>query len=225
MKAKINDSPVFSTLTVTLSNGEKIKAESGAMVAMDSNIDLKAKTQGKGIGGMFKAAIGGEGIFVSEFSCNDGKGEVILAPSYPGDIKEFTLTGNTIFCKGGSFLAGDPNLEISTQGSFKGLFSGTGLFLQKLTGNGEVYINSYGSIIEKEIKSGQSYKIDTGHLLAFEDSINYTVNKAAKGIFSTILSGEGLICTMNGPGKVWIQTRNIQSFATNLIPYLPSKNN
>lgn len=223
MKARIEDRPVFTALTVELDQGEQIKAEAGSMVAMSPTIELKAKSQGRGIGGMLKAAIGGESIFITEYTATGGAGEVTLAPSSPGDILEFDLRGETMFCKGGSFLAGDPELDISTQGSLKGILSGTGLFLQKITGNGKVFINSYGSIIEKQLGSGETLKVDTGHLLAFDSSVSYTINKAAKGIFSTLASGEGLVCTVSGPGRVWVQTRNMEAFAHRLAVYLPNK--
>ena len=101
------------------------------MVSMSPTLQLKSKKQGKGLGGMLKAAVGGEGLFISEFTAEGGPGELVLAPPTPGDVIPYTLQGNTIMAQGGAYLAGSNDLELSTKGSLKGLISGEGLFLQK----------------------------------------------------------------------------------------------
>ncbi|MBA7715668.1 hypothetical protein ES703_124722 [subsurface metagenome] len=212
---------MFTTPTVKLQAGETVRAESGAMVSMSPTMELKAKKQGKGLGGMLKAAVGGEGLFASEFTATDGAGELVLAPPTPGDIISFELQGNTILAQSGAYLAGSLDLELSTQGSFKAMISGEGLFLQKISGTGRVFLNSYGAVFEKKLTAGEHYKVDTGHLVAFEETVTYTVRKAAKGLFSTIVSGEGLVCDFEGPGSLWIQSRNLKGFAaviSNLLP-------
>lgn len=224
MKYQIENGPVFTTLQVILSKGEAFRAEAGAMIGMTSSIDLEAKTSGKGAFGAIKAAIGGESLFASLFTATEENSELLLAPSVPGDIIPFEMTGNTIFAQGGSYLAGSPDLELSTQGSLRALVSGEGLFLQKITGHGTVFLNSYGAIIKKTLAAGQTYRVDTGHIVAFEESVQYKIRKASKGLFSTFASGEGLICEYTGPGVIWIQTRNIPALAQVLSPFLPQKN-
>lgn len=214
MEYKIENQPVFTTLTLNLSPGESFKAEAGAMVSMSPTIELAAKSSGKGIMGTLKAAVGGEALFGSLYTATSGPGEIILAPSTPGDILKFDMSGQTIFAQGGAYLAGDPDLTLSTQGSFKALVSGEGLFLSKISGHGTVFLNSYGSIYEKELAPGEEYIVDTGHIVAFEETVTYKVKKAAKGIFSTLASGEGLVCRYTGPGKIWMQTRNLGSLAS-----------
>ena len=115
MDYTIENRPVFTTLNVQLAAGETLKAEAGAMVSMSSTIELKSKTTGKGLGGMFKAAIGREGLFSSEFTAVS-PGEVVVAPPVPGDIIDLKISGQTIFCQGGAYLAGSTGLELSTQG-------------------------------------------------------------------------------------------------------------
>jgi uncharacterized protein (TIGR00266 family) len=220
---KIENQPVFTTLVVKLDPSETIRAESGSMVSMSKNIDLKSKKQGKGLGGMFKAAIGGEGFFASEFTAENEPGEVVLAPSTPGDILTFELSGKTIYAQSGAYLAGSPGLELSTKGSLKSMISGEGLFLQKISGTGTVFLSSYGVIFEKDLKAGEHYIVDTGHMVAFEESVSYSIRKAAKGLFSTLISGEGLVCDFQGPGKLWIQNRNIKGFASLINKLLPRK--
>ncbi len=223
MDFKIENSPVFTTLTVSLQVGESFKAEAGAMVSMSPGIELKSKKQGKGLGGMLKAAVGGEGLFSSVFTAASGAGEVVIAPSSPGDIIGFDMSGNTILAQSGAYLAGTEGLELSTQGSFKAMISGEGLFLQKITGNGKVYLNSYGAVYVRELAAGEHYILDTGHLVAYEDSASYTLKKAAKGLFSTLASGEGLVCDFTGPGKLWMQTRNLKGFASLIANLMPKK--
>lgn len=221
MEYKIENQPVFTTLKFQLSQGEVVRAESGAMVSMSPTLELKAKKQGKGIGGMFKAAMGGEGIFVSEYTATGGAGELILAPATIGDIISFDLKGQTIYAQSGAYIASFGDLELSTKGSFKAMFSGEGLFLQKITGNGTVFLSSYGAIFEKSISAGDTYIVDAGHMVAFEENVTYTIKKAAKGLFSTLASGEGLVCNFTGQGKLWVQNRNLKGFAATLAKLIP----
>ncbi len=222
MKFSIDNRPVFTTLKVDLDSGETFRAEAGAMVSMSTSIELKSKTTGKGLGGMFKAAMGGEGLFASEFTATSS-GDVVFAPPTPGDIIDLKMDGRTVFCQGGAYLAGTPTLDLSTQGSLKGLVSGEGLFLQKISGSGDVFLSCYGAVTVKELEKGEKYVVDTGHMVAFEESVTYTIKKAAKGLMSTVLSGEGLTCEFSGPGKVWIQSRNIKGFASLIAKLMPKK--
>ncbi|TAL67351.1 MAG: TIGR00266 family protein [Bacteroidetes bacterium] len=221
MNFKIEHESVFTILRVNLEKGESFRAEAGAMMSMSPSIQLEAKTTGKGLFGTLKAAVGGEGFFASLFTAVDGAGEVVLGPASPGDILKMELNNQTIYTQAGAYLAGSPNLELSTKGSAKALFSGEGLFLSKISGTGTLFVSSYGAIFMKELAPGERYIVDTGHIVAFEESINYTIKKAAKGIFSTVASGEGLVCEYVGPGKLWVQTRNIGALAKLLIPFLP----
>ena len=220
MDYKIENQPVFTTLKIMLKAGEIVRAEAGSMVSMSPGISLKAKTTGKGIGGMFKAAIGGEGLFTSEFTA-DKDGEIILAPASPGDILSFDMANKTIFAQSGAYLAGSSTLELSTKGSFKAMFSGEGLFLQKVTGSGTVFLNSYGAITEKNLGPDEHYIVDTGHMVAFEETVTYSLRKAAKGLFSSLASGEGLVSDFVGPGKLWIQSRNLKGFASLISKLMP----
>lgn len=222
MEYKIEHGPVFTTLRLVFKTGEQFKAEAGAMVAMSPTIELEAKSTAKGLGGLLKAAVGGESFFASLFTAK-GDGEVILAPSTPGDIIEINLDNKTIYAEGGAYLAGSPTLEISTKGSLKGLISGEGLFLQKVSGSGILFLNSYGAVIEKNLAPGESYVVDTGHLIAFEESVQYKIKKVSKGFFSSIASGEGLVAEYSGPGKVWIQTRNLPALVGIIEKLLPKR--
>ena len=100
------------------------------------------------------------------------------------------------------------------------MFAGEGLFLSKISGNGIVFLNSYGAIYEKELAPGEQYIVDTGHIVAFQETVTYKLRKAAKGIFSSLASGEGLVCEYTGPGKIWIQTRNLSALGAVLARFV-----
>ncbi|UCH92641.1 MAG: TIGR00266 family protein [Candidatus Aminicenantes bacterium] len=220
MEYKIEHGPVFTIIRINLRQGEQFRAEAGAMVSMSPTLTLQAKTTGKGFMGSIKAAVGGESFFASLFTAETGDGELVLAPSVLGDVLKMELTGNTIYAEGGAYLAGSPNLQLSTKGSFKAMISGEGLFLQKISGTGIVFLNSYGAVYEKVLAPGELYIVDTNHIIAFEESVQYKVKKAAKGLFSTLASGEGLVCHYTGPGKLWMQTRAISALAQAIGRYI-----
>lgn len=223
MDYKIEHAPAFTIMRINLNKGEQIRAEAGAMVSMSPTIKLEAKKTGKGLLGTVKAAVGGESFFASLFTAENGDGELILAPASIGDIIKMDLKGNTLFAQNGAYLAGSADLDLSTKGSMKAMISGEGLFLQMISGHGMVFLNSYGGILEKNLVAGESYIVDTGHIVAFEDTIEYKIKKAAKGLFSTFASGEGLVCEFYGPGKIWMQTRNLPAFASIISRFITKK--
>ncbi|OHD55091.1 MAG: TIGR00266 family protein [Spirochaetes bacterium GWF1_49_6] len=219
MDFKIEGGPVFTILRVNLQAGENIKAEAGAMVAMSPSIELKAKTTGKGFLGAIGAMVGGESLFSSVFTAN-AAGELLITPATPGDIVHVKLAGQTLMAQAGAYLAGTVDLQISAQGSLKALIGGEGLFLSKITGTGDLFLGSYGAILMKELAPGEVYIVDTGHMVAWESQVQYKLKKAAKGLFSTMASGEGLVGEYTGPGKLWLQTRNLSALAGILAPMI-----
>jgi uncharacterized protein (TIGR00266 family) len=220
MEYKIEHGPVFTIIRINLRQGEQFRAEAGAMVSMSPTLKLEAKSAGRGVMGTLKAAVGGESLFASLFTADSGDGELVLAPPTLGDVLKMEMKGNTLFTEGGAYLAGSPELTLSTKGSLKAMFSGEGLFLQKITGSGLLFLNSYGAVYEKTLAPGETYIVDTNHIVAFEETITYKIKKAAKGLFSTLASGEGLVCHYTGPGKLWVQTRALSAFAQQIQKYI-----
>ena len=154
-----------------------------------------------------------------------GPGEALLAPVLPGDITTIQLDGSTTYnVQKDGFLAGTENLEVSTkmQNLSKGLFSGEGFFIVKVSGSGTLFVNTFGAIHEVELPAGKEMIIDNGHLVAWADTTQYKIEKASKGWISSMTSGEGLVTRFTGPGKVVIQTRNAQAFAAWMMQFLPS---
>lgn len=223
MEFQLENGPVFTILRVSMMPGESFRAEPGAMVSMSSNIEIQSKGSGKGILGSLKAAVGGESFFASVYTAAGGPGELVLAPTFPGDILRVDLSGRTLLAQGGAYLAGNTDLELSTQGSLKAMVSGEGLFLSKISGTGVVFLNAYGAISEKQLGPGETYIVDTGHIVAFDESVSYSLRKSAKGLFSTIVSGEGLVSEYTGPGRIWIQGRNLKGFARLIASLTPNR--
>ncbi|NJE26075.1 TIGR00266 family protein [Thermococcus sp. MV5] len=218
MRYEIIQRPSFSLVEIELEDGEAIKAEPGAMVHMSPSIKIETKT-----GGIFKALkrsmLGGESIFINTFRAEGEKGSIGLAPPYMGDIEALEIRG-TMYAQSGAFLASSETIEIDTKfGGAKTFFSREGLFLLKLSGEGPVFLSSFGGIYKKELRN-ESFIIDTGHLVAFTEGLDFRVRRVG-GIKSTIFGGEGLVAEFYGTGTLYIQTRSIDSFLDWLIPFLP----
>lgn len=235
MKHQILYQPSYSLVIVQLEQGESLMAESGAMVSMSPTIRLEAKVSGGGLFGAIKSAVGGESLFRTTFIAEGGPGEVTLAPSTTGDIMPVQLSGSRLFVQPGSYLAGDPALTISVQGSVRGMLSGEGLFLLTVDGSGLLLLSSFGAIHTKELAEGEEYIVDTGHIVAFDANVQYRLEKASgksqgvggflKGMVQSAMSGEGFVCRYRGPGRVYLQTRQLSSFVSQLIPFLPRPSN
>lgn len=212
-------------VVVQLANQEFVKCNAGTMVAMSHNIVIEAKADG-GIGKALKRAVlGGEGFFFETLRAQDGPGEVMVAPAIPGDIKVLDLTqGQDYFLQGGTFVAalGEITIDTRMQKLSQGLFSGEGLFVLHVHGRGHVVASAFGGVYEVTIPAGRDYIIDNGHLVAWSGDTNYTIEKAAKGLWNTMTSGEGLVCRFKGPGKVWIQTRNPHEFGAWIRQFVPA---
>jgi uncharacterized protein (TIGR00266 family) len=220
MDHNIEHSPSFSLLSLKIGEGEKVVAEAGAMVSMDATVNIETKMQG-GLGKALKRKLlGGESFFMNHFS---GSGEVTFASSVPGDIRHIPMTGNTVFVQSSSFICSVGNIEVDTKwGGGKTLLMGEGFFLLKVSGTGDLFISSYGAMTERELAAGQVLKVDTGHMVAFDEGMQYDI-KAVGGLKSTFLSGEGLVGTFTGPGKVIMQTRSLSALIGLLSAKLPQR--
>lgn len=225
MKTEIVYPGTNSMIKVNLGLGEKVKAESGAMVMMSPTIDLEGKLEGGimgGIGRMFS----GEKFFFQTLAATRGDGYAMLAPASPGDVCIIELDGMTEWnVQKDGFLAGADSIIVETQmqNLARGLFSGEGFFILKIKGKGTLILSSFGAIHEINLAPGEEYIIDNSHLVAWPTTTNFTMEKASKGWISSFTSGEMLVCKFTGPGKVYIQTRNSSAFGSWLRQFLPSK--
>jgi len=222
MEYDISHKPSYALVDVQLAQGEAIVSEAGAMVSHDTGIDIETSASGGIVSSLKRSALGGESFFLNTFSAREA-GHVTLAPPLPGDAIHQGLSNDTLYVQSGSFVAAEPNVDIDTKfGGGKTFFGGEGLFLLELTGVGSTFLSSYGAIVEKELDQGETYVVDTGHIVAFEGTVDFDIRKVG-GLKSTILSGEGLVCEFSGPGTVWLQSRSGDALLSWLAPNLQSE--
>jgi uncharacterized protein (TIGR00266 family) len=194
------------------------------MAAMSGGVDIQTASQGGLLGGLKRSVLGGESFFINTFTASTG-GDVSVAPKLPGDLIHLPLAGGAMFVQSGSWIASEPGVEVDTKwGGAKTFFSGEGLFLLRCSGAGDMLVSSYGAIVERQLQPGEVYTIDTGHIVAFDEGVQYSVRKAGSWK-STILGAEGLVTDFTGPGRLWLQTRSPQDLIGWLTANLPFSRN
>lgn len=193
-------------LKINAEQGEKYTVESAAMVSMDDVFNTKAKTGGlsKTLGRIFS----GESMFIQEFTAKEN-GELLLAPKFLGDIEIVELNGEKQYRLGkSSFLAATEGIDVNTKsGGINGMLSGEGLIQMEASGAGTLFISAYGAIHKKVVAENETYIVDSDHLVLWDSNMRYST-ELISGLFGSIAGGEGLVCKFNGPGEIWIQTRN-----------------
>ena len=193
-------------LKINAKIGDKYTVEAGAMVSMSDVFDIKAKTGGLGktLGRLFS----GESMFIQHFTAK-ADGELLLAPQFLGDIEIMEMDGSKTYRLGkSSFLASTSEIEVRTKsGGLNGMLSGEGLIQMEAMGQGTLFISSYGAIHKKTLYDGETYIVDSNHLVLWDSNLRYTT-ELATGFFGSIAGGEGLVCKFQGPGEIWLQTRN-----------------
>jgi uncharacterized protein (TIGR00266 family) len=222
MDYEILHKPSYALAQIRMNPGEQVQAETGAMVSMSDTIKLETGTRGGLFGGLRRSVLGGESFFVNTFTAEQS-GEVTVAPPMPGDIEALELNHETVMVQSGSFLAATMNIEVDSQwGGARSFFSKEGLFLLRCSGRGLLFISSYGAIHRIDLARGERYTVDNGHMVAFDDSISYDVGRSG-GWKTTLLSGEGLVCKLEGPGRFFLQTRSEDALLSWLIPKIPNR--
>ena len=222
MHVELVNQPGNTAAKVSLRPGEICTAESGAMLAMSSNMQITTTTHKKQGGSLLKAAkrlLGGESLFLNHFEPQNEAGEVWLGTDLAGDMLVLELNNDNLIVQGGSFLACDQGIEVDLgwQG-FKSLLSGESIFWLKLKGQGTAVLSSFGAIYPIEIDG--DYIVDTGHIVAFSETLQFSITKAGKSWLQSMLGGEGLVCKFSGRGTVWCQSHNESSFGSLLGPNL-----
>lgn len=214
MDVEILHQPDSAIARVTLTAGEELVAEAGCMIAMSGYINANTTLrQGKGGGilGGLKRMVAGESLFLSVFSSPTTGGEIFISPKLMGDILLYEMTPTNLIVQATSYLASESNvdIELGFQG-FKSLFSGESIFWLNISGQGFVLLTSFGAIYEVLVNG--EYIVDTGHIVAFEKSLNFEINKAGSSWLGTFLGGEGLVCRFKGQGRLFCQTHNPRAF-------------
>lgn len=216
--------PSYSLAVAKLSPNERIRAEAGAMVSMSASVQIDTKMEGGLLKSLGRAVLGGESFFQNFFQAGSQGGEVTLAPELPGDIALLELRGESVMVQVGAYLASEESVAVEAKISGKAFMAGEGLSILEAKGAGKLFVSSYGAIYEKTLGAGEKYVVDSSHLVAFDGTIGVQP-RTVGGIKSTLLSGEGLVVEMTGPGRVFIQTRSPQALINWIIPQIPKRDN
>lgn len=225
MKVELLHQPDSAIAKVHMNAQEELVAEAGAMVAMSGHIvpnTTLRKGKGGGIMGGLKRMLAGESLFLSTFRTSDRPGEIYLAPKLMGDILLYQLQGKDLVVQSTGYLASTPGVDIDLgfQG-FKSVFSGESIFWLTVSGQGVVLLSSFGGIYEIDVDG--EHIVDTGHIVAFEQSLNFSITKAGSSWVGAFLGGEGLICKFQGRGKVFCQTHHPRAFGQKIGSMLPPR--
>lgn len=196
-------------LLIELEAGQQVLAEPRSMIAMDTAVELTAGFEG-GLRASLSRALAGESLSLSTYFAPSG-GQVCLAPGPAGDIVHVRLRGERLRLAAGSFLACSPTISLSAswEGA-RGFFSGTGAVLLEASGAGDLWFSASGAILPLEVQ-GEMY-VDTGFVAAFEQRLTYRLTtlpglQLTDRIRNTLLGGDGLVCSFEGEGRLWLQTR------------------
>ena len=214
---------VVPAVEVSLSRGESVFTQSGGMFYQTEGIKMDTNTRGglfKGIGRMFA----GESMFMATYTATQDA-KVAFASTVPGSIIPVDVSEGRFTIQKGAFLAAESSIELRTTFNKKlgtGFFGGEGFILQELSGRGIAFLEVDGGAIEMNLAPGEVLKVDTGNLVGFEDSVRYEV-ESVKGLGNILFGGEGLFLTkLTGPGKVILQTMNMNEFALRVGSYIPT---
>ncbi len=228
MKYEILYPEAFPVVKFHLERGEKIKAESDAMIAMSPTIEVEGKMEGGILGGLARKFLSGESMFFQELTASRGAGELLIGHALPGGILDVELDGSYgLTVQKDGFLAGTQGINVDTkmQNLKRGFLSGEGFFILNITGRGTVFVSSYGVIHPINLEAGEEVVIDNGHLVAWPDYMDYKIETASSGLLSSFTSGEGFVCRFGGPGVILIQTRNPSAFEGWIRSMIPVQSN
>ena len=199
----------MQAVILTLGGGDAVRAEAGAMMFMTDAVEMDAKMEGGFLGGLKRKFLAGESFFITHFRAS-AQAKVAFAGPYPGKIIPLDITrGQQILCQKDSFLCAVGEIDISiafTRRIGAGFFGGEGFILQKLEGQGKVFMHSGGTILPLTLAPGERLKVDTGCLVALDSTVDYDIVRVG-GIKTSLFGGEGLFfASLTGPGRVWLQT-------------------
>ncbi|WP_437671439.1 TIGR00266 family protein [Sorangium sp. So ce131] len=201
--------PSHALAQCRLDPGERVIAESGALVGMSTNV--RVETQSGGLMSGLKRMIAGESFFRNTFTAEGGPGEVLFAPPLPGDMVVIEVGDRQWCAQSSAYVASSPEVEVKTRsGGLRGFFSGAGLFALETAGQGQMILGAFGAL--EEIPVDGHVVVDTGHIAAWESTLSCRIGKNTSTWLGSWLSGEGLVCHVEGRGSLWVQSRNASRY-------------
>src|SRR6266576_221971 len=217
---------VMQALQLNLHQGEEIYAEAGAMLYMGAGIDFQAKMQGGLMKGLMRKFLAGESMFMSVFRCDAPTGHMALANPIAGKIFPIELNGNTILAERNAYLCAIGNVDLSVAFTKKfgaGLFGGEGFILQKISGQGLVFLHAGGNMLEFNLAPGEHLRVDTGCIVSMADTVTYDIQFVG-GFRNALFGGEGLFyATLTGPGHIVLQTLPFSRLANRIVAAVGGK--
>lgn len=227
MQYEVKGTP-FPVVICGLNSGETVVCQKGAMTWMSANMQMVTNVGGS-IGSVFNKVLTRESMFQNEYTAKGGFGEIAFGTSVPGRILPIQVSpSRNIVAQKSAFLASEKGVQMEIFFQKKvgsGFFGGEGFIMQKFYGNGMVFLEVDGSVVEYDLEAGESLLVDTGYLCAMDSTVSIDV-EMVKGVGNALFGGEGLFNTkVIGPGHVWLQTMPMLQFANSLKPYLPTSSN
>lgn len=226
MEYKIINESNFPIVEVTMEAGEEFKLETGSMLSMTNNVTIEGKRNGSLLGALGKSVLGGENFFVTTAKSTAANQKLNVAPKGMGSIRHIELDGSCDwYLEDGAFLASDSSVDINVvrqKGIGTSLLGGNGgFFVLKTSGVGNLFVESFGSIVEVDVTPENPITVDNSHVVGWQATVGHEMIMASGTLgFKT---GEGLAIRLSGNGKVLIQTRQPQSFVQRILPYIPKQ--
>lgn len=232
MKHQITHDPAFSMLRVDIEPGDIFVSEAGAMAAMSEHVDIEAKmtvqpdagftTKARAfVAAFIRKFMGGESFFVSHYTAARA-GSVWISPVMSGSIVHRKIEpGQTITLSAGAYVASSGDIDVHVQyGGLRGILAKEGAFFLRVSGNGDVWFNSFGGVDVIDVDG--TYVVDNGHLVGWDGDLEFNMKSAGGGLMGLFASGEGVVCEFSGRGRIYIQSRNMGSIVDWLIPLMPN---
>lgn len=202
-----------------LNQGESMYTQSGGMIWQTQGIKMSTNARG-GLGRSLGRMFTGESIFMANYTAEMPGAKVAFGSTVPGSVVPVNISQGGLICQKGSFLCAEQTVDLKavfTKKFMSGLFGGEGFILQHLFGQGMAFLEVDGDMVERYLNPGETLKVDTGNVVAFEPTINYEI-ETVKGLGNIFLGGESLFLTrLTGPGKIILQTQNFNDFAGRIL--------
>lgn len=217
MDYEYQNKPAYTTVKANLDSGESVTLEGGALIAHSENVDMDTHSSADGmLGSIKKSMLADEETFRNTFTATANDEFVKFAQNQPGDMAAIELDAEQYYVQSGSYVANSEGIETGTaSGGMSSWLGGKGLFFLEASGTGTLFVGSYGGIVKQELERGEKLTVDTGHSVAWHADVEFSTHRVG-GLKSTVLGGEGFVMTFEGPGTVYLQTRDYSSFIADI---------
>ncbi len=210
MQIVTRHTPAFGVARVQLDGNEEVRIDHGALMALAQGMTVSSQMQGGFMRSLKRAALGGEGFFLTTATAPAGGGWIDIAPKLPGDLLAVDLDpSHGLVIQKGAWLGSATSVNLDTRwGGFKNLFGSEGGFIVHATGQGAAVLAAYGALETWDLAAGETMTLDAGHMVAYDDSTTMQMRKVTGGVVQSLKTGDALVFDFTGPGRVMSQTRN-----------------